>query len=70
MDDDTRFSWILLLSHKLEVMTIIPSFCRMKQNQFSITIKEIRSDNAQEFNLAELYFKYQIVHQHSYADTP
>ena len=73
IDDCTRVTWVFLLKHKSDVMTILPNFHAMVQNQFGVKIKRIRSDNARDyFNqfLSAYFQKEGIIHESSSVNTP
>ncbi|RVW15251.1 Retrovirus-related Pol polyprotein from transposon TNT 1-94 [Vitis vinifera] len=55
VDDCTRNTWVHLLRAKSDVKTIFPQFFSMVKTQFGLTIKAVRSDNAPELNLSNLY---------------
>uniref|UniRef100_A0A2N9I3U8 Integrase catalytic domain-containing protein n=1 Tax=Fagus sylvatica TaxID=28930 RepID=A0A2N9I3U8_FAGSY len=50
VDDYSRFTWIYLLKHRSDLVSIFQTFHKMIQTQFSRTIKVFRSDNAQEYH--------------------
>ena len=50
MDDFSRYTWIYLLHHKSELVTIYQTFHKMIETQFNRTVKVFRPDNAQEYN--------------------
>ena len=54
VDNYSRFTWLLLLKHKSDLLTIIPRFFAMALTQFNFRIKMLRSDNAPELKLDEL----------------
>ena len=62
VDDKSRFTWIYLLHAKSDVQRIIPQFFAMILNQFGITIKGVRSDNAKEQNLIDFYLSKGVIH--------
>ena len=59
-----------MLKAKSEVPSLIKFFCKMVVNQFSSSVKTIRSDNGPEFSLTIFFYKYGILHQTSCVDTP
>ena len=64
VDDKSRFTWIYLLHAKSDVQRIIPQFYAMILNQFGITIKGVRSDNAKELSLIDFYLSKGVIHFH------
>jgi transposase InsO family protein len=50
VDDYSRFTWIYLLKHRSDLVSLFQTFHKMIQTQFSRTIKVFRSDNAQEYH--------------------
>ena len=44
VDDYSRFTWVLLLKHKTDVKTSLQNFIILTENQFSCTLKILRSD--------------------------
>ena len=58
------------MKSKTETRPLLISFYNMICTQFHISIKAIRTDNAQEFFLKDFYANHGIVHQHSYIATP
>ena len=53
VDDCSRFTWIFLLKHKSEALTVIMNFFAMVKTQFVASIKCLRSDNAHELALTD-----------------
>ncbi|XP_016445850.1 uncharacterized protein LOC107771034 [Nicotiana tabacum] len=49
VDDYSRMTWIYLMKMKSDVFLLLISFLALVKNQFSTTIKIIRSDNGLEF---------------------
>ena len=73
IDDCTRVTWIFLLKHKSDVSTILPNFCSMIKNQFGVTVKRLRSDNARDYfnqTLTPFFQKEGIIHESSCVNTP
>ena len=56
VDDYSKFTWICLLKHRSDLVSIFQTFHKMIQTQFSHTIKVFRLDNAQEYHLDLLGF--------------
>ncbi|KAL5752556.1 hypothetical protein ACOSQ2_023063 [Xanthoceras sorbifolium] len=50
VDDFSRYTWIYLLHHRSELVSIYQTFHKMIHTQFNRTVKVFRSDNAQEYN--------------------
>lgn len=63
VDDRTRFTRIYLLKQKSKAESSIRNFLAMISNQFQVSIKKIRSDNARELHLTQLYNDNGIIHQ-------
>ncbi|KAL0437101.1 UNVERIFIED_CONTAM: Retrovirus-related Pol polyprotein from transposon RE1 [Sesamum radiatum] len=73
VDDHTRSLWTFLLRHKSQVSHTLKTFCTLVQNQFSTTIKILRSDNGSEFVNLEckmLCTELGIIHQTTCTYTP
>ena len=49
MDDYTRFTWLFLLKHKNEVLFVFKHFKALVENQFSTSLKVLRTDNGTEY---------------------
>jgi transposase InsO family protein len=58
------------MKHKSEARTLLIHFIQMVANQFSKSIKVIRSDNGSEFKIPEFYSSKGIIHQTSCVNTP
>ena len=50
VDDFSLYTWIYLLHHRSEFVSIYQTFHKMIETQFNRTVKVFRSDNAQEYN--------------------
>ena len=50
MGDVSRYTWIYLLHHRSELVSIYQTFHKMIEAQFNRIVKVFRSDNAQEYN--------------------
>ena len=50
VDDFSRYTWIYLLHHRFELVSIYQRFHKMIETQFNRIVKVFRSDNAQEYN--------------------
>ena len=73
VDDFSRHTWIFLLKHKSDVVSLLYQFVNFIKTQFQANIMTIRSDNAKEFcegDILQLYTKYGITHQKSCVNTP
>ena len=70
VDDYTRCTWVYLMRHKSEAHSLLQPFINLVENQFSTTIKVIRSNNGHEFNIPSFYFDKGIIHQTNYVSTP
>ncbi|XP_075500194.1 uncharacterized protein LOC142538780 [Primulina tabacum] len=55
VDEFTRITWNFLMQSKLDLFPIIRNFIALIHNQFSTTIKIIRTDNALDFFKSEFY---------------
>nr|GFA78927.1 putative ribonuclease H-like domain-containing protein [Tanacetum cinerariifolium] len=53
-DDYSRFSWVLFLATNDETGTILKNFITGIENQLSLKVKRIRSDNGTEFKNQDL----------------
>nr|GEX62555.1 putative ribonuclease H-like domain-containing protein [Tanacetum cinerariifolium] len=53
-DDYSRFTWVFFLASKDETSPILKTFITGLENQFSLTVKVIRSDNGTEFKNSDL----------------
>ena len=54
MDDYTRFTWLFLLKHKNEVLSVFKHFKAFVENQFSTSLKVLRTDNGTEYTNSAL----------------
>jgi hypothetical protein len=74
IDDCTGMTWIYLLKRKYDVRHIFLIFTNMiKKNQFRVSIKGIRTDNARDYfnQILSSYFKKEgIIHQSYCLNTP
>ncbi|XP_075492417.1 uncharacterized protein LOC142530464 [Primulina tabacum] len=73
VDDFSRATWVYLLHSKLDVFPTFKAFLLLIQNQFSASVKFIRTDNGTEFFQAEcttLLNSLGIIHQSSCPYTP
>lgn len=68
IDDCTRATWVYLLKQKYEVYFVFHDFFSMVKNQFDVSIKRIRFDNAKDYcnhSLTYFYKKEGIIHESS-----
>ena len=73
VDDCIRMTWLYLLKHKDEVLSVFKSFHVMVQTQFSGKIQILRSDNGGEYVNRGFhdYFQYHgILHETFCPQTP
>ena len=73
VDDCTRMIWVYLLQYKSEFLTSLKSFCSYIHNHHTLIVKNLRTDNALEFqdsSCNEFYARSGIFHQMSCAYKP
>ena len=70
VDDATRATWVYLMKTKFVVQSLIISFHAMVVTKFNVKIKQIKTDNALEFNMPNFFSSDGIIHQQSYVYTP
>jgi hypothetical protein len=70
VDDHSRTTWLYFMQLKYEVRPLLESFITMIHTQFGCQIKNIRSDNGQEFNTPRFYASKGMQHQHFCVETP
>ena len=73
IDDCTRVTWIFLHKHKSDVSTVLPNFCSRIKNQFGVSVKKFRSNNARDYfnqTLNSFFQKEGILHESSCVNTP
>jgi hypothetical protein len=73
VDDCSRMTWLYLLKHKNEVLSIFQSFHTMVQTQFSTKVQVLRLDNGDEYANQQFraYFQlYGLIHETSCPQTP
>ena len=58
------------MQHKSEVRSLLQSFNNLVENQFSTTIKIIRSDNGPKYTIPSFYFDKGIIQQTNCVFTP
>lgn len=56
VDDFSRYTWIHLMRHKSETQSLIKNFFAWVKTQHNCSIKNLRSDNGQEFLSLEPFF--------------
>ena len=49
INDFLRCTWVYLMKDRSELFSIFKSFCAEIQNQFGVSIRAFRSDNALEY---------------------
>jgi transposase InsO family protein len=54
VDDYSRFTWVFFLQEKSQTQDTLKGFLRQYQNEFGLSIKNIRSDNGTEFKNSEI----------------
>jgi hypothetical protein len=54
VDDYSRFTWVFFLQEKSHTQETLKGFLRRAQNEFSLRIKKIRSDNGTEFKNSQI----------------
>nr|GEU92201.1 putative ribonuclease H-like domain-containing protein [Tanacetum cinerariifolium] len=59
-DDYSRFTWVFFLATKDETSPILKSFITSLENQLSLKVKVIRSDNGTEFKNSDLNQLYEL----------
>ena len=57
IDDYSRYTWVFLMKTRSEFFSIFQNFCAEIRNQFGVSIKILRSDNAREY-LSSPFTKY------------
>ncbi|KAK6792050.1 hypothetical protein RDI58_011131 [Solanum bulbocastanum] len=73
VDDHSRMTWIYLLRLKSDVTMHITSFLTLVKNQFSTSVKIVRTDNGLEFFNSQcnsLFNSFGIIHQSTCVHTP
>nr|KYP72197.1 Retrovirus-related Pol polyprotein from transposon TNT 1-94 [Cajanus cajan] len=70
VDDFSRFTWIHLIKTKFDVKFMLPSFIQLIENQFTLKLQRIRSDNGKEFSLNDFFSTKGIFHETSCVETP
>ena len=70
VDDATRATWVYLMKTKSAVLSLIISFHAMITTQFNVKIKQIRTDNALEFNMPNFFSSNGIINQQTCVYTP
>ena len=62
VDDATRATWVYLMKTKSDVQSLVTSFYNMVVTPFNVKIKQIRTDNALEFNMSNFFSSNGILH--------
>ena len=73
VDDYSRFTWLFLLKHKNEVLSVFKHFKSMVETQFNSKLKILRTDNGSEYinnDFKSFCSISGILHQSSYPHTP
>ncbi|XP_021737707.1 uncharacterized protein LOC110704224 [Chenopodium quinoa] len=73
VDDYSRFTWIHMLKNKSDSVLVMKIFMKMVHNQFGVTVKCVRSDNARELcdgDMKKMFLENGILNQTSCSDTP
>jgi len=73
VDDCTRMTWLYLMKHKDEVLSIFETFHAMVCTQYGATIKVLRSDNGGEYvnkHLKTYFNQHGLIHETSCSQTP
>nr|GEU57651.1 hypothetical protein [Tanacetum cinerariifolium] len=60
-DDYSRFTWVFFLATKDETSPILKTFITSLENQLSLKVKVIRSDNGTEFKNNDLNYIYSLL---------
>lgn len=71
--DYSRHTWIFLLKHKRDAVTVLKSFAAYVHTQFGCDILGVRSDNAKklcEGEMLKFYLENGILHKKSYTESP
>ena len=55
VNDATRATWLFLMKSKSEVRQLFSSFYTMFHTQFGLKIKAVRTDNAKEFDMFDIF---------------
>ena len=73
VDDCSKATWVHLMAHKSNALSLLRAFLIFVKTQFGATVKVIRSDNGLEFKdklALDFYKEKDIIHQTSCVDTP
>jgi hypothetical protein len=70
VDDYSRFTWIVLMKLKSETRKHLSTFIAFIENQFSTSLKCLRSDNGPEFLMHDVFNSKGILHQRSCVECP
>ena len=63
VDDNSRYTWVIMLHNKSEVHQHIIDFTVFVKNHFKTNIKTIRTDNDVEFAMSNFYASKGIIHK-------
>lgn len=69
-DDDSRFTWVIMLKGKFEVEQQVQKFVNLVEKQYNVVVRRIRSDNGPEFKMPSFYASKGIFHECSCVETP
>ena len=73
VDDYSRFTWMFLLKHKTEVLSVFKHFKSMVETQFNSKLKVLRTDNGSKYintDFRSFCSTSSILHQSSCPHTP
>ena len=73
IDCFSRYTWLYLLKHKSDVLSVFKDLCALIKNQHATTVKILRTDNGTEYvnHEFELFLALnRIEHQTSCVNTP
>ena len=65
VDDHTRFTWIFFMKSKSETAALLKQFIILVENQFTKTVKVVRTNNGLEFKIDSFYASKGIEHQNT-----
>ncbi|KAL2942992.1 Retrovirus-related Pol polyprotein from transposon TNT 1-94 [Bienertia sinuspersici] len=73
VDDYTRVTWIHLMKHKNEAVSVLEKFINMANTHYNKKVKRLRSDNATEMDDTQckhIYDKFGVLHETTCVDRP
>lgn len=70
LDDHSRFTWIICLKSKVDVLSHVKDFITIIRTQSNITPKTVKSNNGPEFIMNQFYNHNGIQHQRSRVERP